>query len=231
MNGSGAAALVLLRKKTPITPVSASQTQTAQTMNPTNYAQPFPLPLTLAGAPAGSQFAMLEGATAAIDLSERSPYALNPVALGFPPPSFNDLAMIRYAADEKISIAGAPISTQISAKTLMSDPVAPTEGTGQYGRDAILPIALAAGVPMRVLARPSSRRVLLRIMNLQAAGGANVTYNFDKPAGPGSMPIPPGGNTFYSTAVPQSEVWCFCAVAANILVEYIDIHAQDQGYS
>lgn len=94
----------------------------------------------------------------------------------------------------------------------------------KYGDAAVLLITFTgAGVaPYPVLPRPSGKRVSLLIVNVSVIG--NIFYNWGRQAdiGGSSVPIAPGGNRNFSTAVPQNELAIASTGAGQVLVEYMN---------
>ena len=104
--------------------------------------------------------------------------------------------------------------------------VTPIYEGARYGDAQLQAITFAAAGSLLVLARPPQhQRTLLIIVNDIA--GFNIRMNFDSAANVTTgLPIPPGGNVFFDTCVPQNDINVFAPVAGVIQIAYLnlDIH-------
>ena len=92
---------------------------------------------------------------------------------------------------------------------------------GIYGDMAQLFVTIPSGSDVLAVARPKNTRVMLIIVNNNAA---NLYFAFDQVANAGSCPIPAGGTAFFDAAVPQNDLHLFYGVGAvTVPIYYMNV--------
>lgn len=194
----------------PLPPARVPQAGTAAPPGMAPYIQPLSVEANLAGA---------------VDFSHLSPYILaNPKTTLPPPPPISDGRDVQISESGNVTVQGAPIAVGASAQFLLAHPPFEAPG-GQYGDLTTLSFVLAANQSLKVLGRPTFKRLMLQLQNRGLVN--DFTYNLGGPATPASLGVPPGGSTAYMNSVPQNELYIFSAAGTTVAIGFIDATQPD----
>lgn len=156
----------------------------------------------------------------AFDLSYHNPYDV-PFFMDLPPSWVRgDIALDQDGAVVLGSRLGPLMGD--SAQLHLAPQKAPR---GPYGDMQSIRVVIPALGSLRVLPRPTFKRLLLQIQNNDALN--NMNYRFGGAASANDFTIGAGGSSSFLQAVPQNELWVFSAAGATIVIGYIDSMTPD----